>query len=59
MKYRELLDLLNKFNAEQLNCDVTIEDLDGDFLPGNLAFNDASIDDRLDDGHPVITSLDW
>lgn len=57
MKYRDLLDLLTKFSPEQLNCDVTVEDLDGDFYPGEIAFNDASVDDRLDDGHPVITTL--
>ena len=53
MTYRDLLWHLNhSFTAEQLDCDVTICQDNGEFFAVNLVFQDG--DDVLDDNHPYL-----
>jgi len=54
MKYRELLERLRRLSDEQLNGDLTVETPDGELVPGTIEIW-SDEDDRLDDGHPVIT----
>ncbi len=54
MKYRELLERLQRMSDEQLNGDLTVETPDGELVPGTIEIW-SDEDDRLDAGHPVIT----
>jgi hypothetical protein len=56
-KYRDLLAQLQAMTPEQLNCDVTLQDVDGEVYPAALSFWDE-FDDRLDPNHPVICVSD-
>tara|TARA_Y100000389_G_C17067570_1_gene320350 strand:+ start:328 stop:513 length:186 start_codon:yes stop_codon:yes gene_type:complete len=51
MTYRELLDILASCWDEQLDQEVTICDMDGEFWPAVIQTVDEKVDDVLDAGH--------
>jgi len=55
MTYRDLLwHLQTNFTQDQLDCDVTIQQDNGEFFPIDLVFQDG--DDILDDNHPYLAA---
>lgn len=55
MTYKELLDLLNELDEEQLNMDVTIYDTEEDEFFKSAGFNITDETDILDENHPYLT----
>ena len=54
MTYRELIEQLEKLTEEQLNCTVTVEDINyEEYHAGN--FDIVVESDVLDEDHPVLT----
>lgn len=53
MTYRELRDKLDELTDEQLDCDVTVHDLDDEYFPiSSLETYDT--EGVLDDNHPFL-----
>ena len=54
MTYRELIEDLKKLTKEQLDCTVTVEDINyGEYYAGD--FDILVESDVLDEDHPIIT----
>ena len=54
MTYRELIKDLKKLTEEQLDCTVTVEDINyGEYYAGD--FDILVESDVLDEDHPIIT----
>ena len=54
MTYRELIEQLEKLTKEQLDCTVTIEDINyEEYYAGD--FDIVVESDVLDEDHPVLT----
>ena len=52
MKYKELKDLMKNWTDEQLNCDLCIRDIEGEYYPADLKFEEEN--DVLDQDHPFF-----
>jgi hypothetical protein len=58
MKYKDLLNKLQKLNESQLNSDLTILNIhDMEFYKGKLFFSDDNTNDILDNDHPYIAQI--
>ena len=54
MTYRELIEQLKKLTEEQLDCDVTVQDLyEEEYYSAD--FDTVVESDVLDEDHPIIT----
>lgn len=53
MTYKELIIKLQSLSREQLNTDVTIQDLDEEFYLGVLSVPNSTMG-ILDENHPVL-----
>jgi hypothetical protein len=54
MTYKQLLEVLDELEPDQLKLNVTAF-IDEEFFPIiNLKFNDSQEDDRLEEGHPYL-----
>lgn len=59
MKYRNLLEMLQNFTEEELDCDVTVlSNGAGELYPVVNALLYADDSDVLDDGHPYLVLND-
>ena len=55
MTYYDLYWALEKLTPSQLECDVTICDMDGEFFPAVLHITQEN--DILDKGHPYLVEI--
>lgn len=54
MTYKQLLEILDELEPDQLNSSVTAY-IDEEFFPVvKLKFNDSQEDDRLEESHPYL-----